>query len=149
MERISILKKLRAKTQLPLNDCKKALEKANWDIKKAEEILKEENKYYFEKRKEKKAKEGTIGVYLHFNGKVGAMVKLNCETDFVARNSIFKSLAHDLAMQIASSHSKTKEELLNEPFIKDPKIKVKELLEEAIRKFGENIQLEDFIKFEI
>jgi len=146
---ISKLKKLREKTQLPVSECKRALEKAKGDIKKAEEILKEENKYYFEKRKDKKAKEGTIGIYLHFNGKIGAMVKLNCETDFVAQNPIFKNLAHDLAMQIASSSSRTKKDLLNEPFIKNPKIKVQELIEDSIRKFGENIQIEDFVKFEI
>lgn len=149
MDKFSILKKLRQETQLSFSECKKALEKASWDIQKAKEILRKGSESSFRKRKGKEAKEGTIGVYLHFNGKIGAMVKLTCETDFVAKNSIFKDLAHDLAMQVAVSSSKTKKELLEEPFIKNPKIKVRELLEEAMRKLGESIQIRDFKKFEI
>jgi len=97
-----LVKKLRDKTQASMADCKKALEEASGDFAKAEELLKRRGKQIAEKRAEKEAKAGLIEPYIHSNGKIGVLVELNCETDFVAKNEIFRGLAHDLAMHVAA-----------------------------------------------
>ncbi len=94
---------LRAKTGAGMMDCKKALEEAGGDMAKAEEILRVKYAGKAEKRAAKSAGEGVIESYVHFNGKVGVLVELNCETDFVARTDDFKQLAKDVSLQIASA----------------------------------------------
>lgn len=96
------VKQLRDKTQASMADCKKALEEANADFTKAEEILKRRGKQIAQKREGKEAKAGLVEPYVHSNGKIGVLVELNCETDFVAKNETFKELAHDLAMHVAA-----------------------------------------------
>jgi elongation factor Ts len=98
-----LVAELRAKTGAGMMDCKKALEEAGGDMAKAEEILRVKYAGKAEKRAAKAAGEGLIDAYVHFNGKVGVLVELNCETDFVARTDDFRQLARDVALQIASA----------------------------------------------
>lgn len=96
------VKELRRLTGAPLMDCKKALEKAGGDIEKAMNVLKEKGIAVAAKRGEREAKEGVITAYIHHSRRVGVLLELNCETDFVARTEEFRNLAHDLAMQVAA-----------------------------------------------
>jgi elongation factor Ts len=98
-----LVAELRAKTGAGMMDCKKALEEAGGDMAKAEEILRVKYAGKAEKRAAKSAAEGLIESYIHFNGEIGVLVELNCETDFVARTDDFKALAKDVALQIASA----------------------------------------------
>jgi elongation factor Ts len=146
---INQIKKLRQLTNISIQECKKALEEAKGDFKKAQEILKREGAEVMEKKKRRETKEGIIGIYLHQNQKVGAIIKVSCESDFVARNEIFQEFVHNLAMQIAAMDPKDINELLNQVYIKDIKKSIKELLEEIIVKLGENIKIEEFKRMEI
>jgi len=146
---LSLIKKLRKETSLPFSEIKEALEKTGGDEKKAKKILEERAKKVFEKKKEKETKEGRIGIYLHSNKKLGAMVKVLCETDFVAKNEVFQNLLKDLAMQVAAMKPKNINELLEQDFIKDPQKKVKDIIKEAVFLLKENIKIEDFVFFEI
>ena len=98
-----LVAELRAKTGAGMMDCKKALEEAAGDLAKAEEILRVKYAGKAEKRATRSAGEGLIDSYVHFNGKIGVLVELNCETDFVARTDDFRQLAKDVALQIASA----------------------------------------------
>ncbi|HJQ66851.1 MAG TPA: translation elongation factor Ts [Gemmatimonadales bacterium] len=98
-----LVAELRAKTGAGMMDCKKALEEAGGDMAKAEDILRVKYAGKAEKRATRSAGEGLIDAYVHFNGKVGVLVEINCETDFVARTDDFRQLARDVALQIASS----------------------------------------------
>ncbi len=146
---IEDIKKLRERTNISVADCKKALEEANGDFEKALEILKKKGAEMVEKKKSRETKEGLVGAYLHQNSKVAAIVKVTCESDFVARNEIFKNFVHDVAMQIAAMNPKDIEELYSQFFIKDAKKTIKELREEVISQLGENIQIEEFYRIEV
>lgn len=146
---IDQIKKLRQLTNISVQECKKALEESGGDFEKAQKLLKERGAEMMEKKKERETKEGLIGMYLHQNQKVGAMVKVSCESDFVARNKIFQDLVHNLAMQVAAMDPKDIDELLEQVYIKDIKKKIKDLIEEAIVKLGENIRVEEFKRMEI
>ncbi len=143
------VKELREKTGVSIMECKKALEQAQGDEAKALEFLNQKSAEKAEKKSEREAGQGVIEAYIHNNGKVGVLIKLNCETDFVAKNEDFKNLAHDIAMQIAANGAENIEELLTQEFIKDPQKKVQDLITEAIGKLGENIQIGEFAKLEI
>lgn len=146
---INQIKELRQKTNISVKDCKKALEEAAGDFNKALEILKERGEEVFKKKKERETKEGAIGIYLHQNKKIGAIVKVLCESDFVAKNEIFQNLCHELAMQITAMEPEKIDDLLNQVYIKDVKKTIKDLVEETIAKLGENIKIEEFKRFEI
>ena len=94
-------------------------------------------------------KEGLVHGYVHSTGKAGAMVQVLSETDFVARNDDFKTLAHDIALHITAMKPETNEELLAQPFVKDPSVTIQDLINQAIAKLGENIQLGKFQTFEV
>lgn len=194
MSQMELIKKLREATGAGMMDVKKALEDAGWNEEKAVQLLRERGAMKAAKKAEREAREGIIGHYIHHNQRVGVLVELNCETDFVARNEIFQNLARDLAMHIAmmnpryvSAEEIPAEELekerqiyiqaaLNEgkpsqiaekiaegrlkkyleevalmeqPFVKDDKVRVKELIQEAIAKTGENIVVRRFCRFEL
>lgn len=100
------VKSLRESTNAPMIDCKKALEEARGDLNKAKEILKKRGQKVSAKKAGRMANEGVIGSYVHANHKIGVLVEVNCETDFVARNTEFKEMAHEIAMQIAASDPK-------------------------------------------
>lgn len=99
---MELIKQLRADTGAGIMDCRKALEEANGDLEKAKEILRKKGLAKAAKRAERQASEGVIELYSHGNGRVGVMVELNCETDFVAKAEKFRNLAHELALQIAA-----------------------------------------------
>lgn len=148
MPKMNDLVALRKETQTPLIDCRNALEEAKGNLRKAKEILKRKGLTTLEKKKEREAKNGVIEAYVH-NQKIGVILELNCETDFVARNSDFKEFAHQLAMQIASMNPKNNKELLEQNWIFDEKIKVKEKLHEVVLKIKENVQIKRFVRFEL
>lgn len=143
------VKQLRDKTGASIMECKKALSQAKGDEKKALRILQEKGRLTAMKKSERKAEEGIIEAYIHSNKKIGVLLELKCETDFVARNDEFKELAHDLAMHIAGMGSKDEESLLEEPFVKNEEITVKDLIDEKIAKLGENIKLGKFVRYEL
>ena len=143
------IKNLRESTGLSLGQIKKALDEAGGDEAKAREILKAQGVAVAAKKSSREMKEGIVDAYIHANRKLGAMVEVSCEPDFVARNSEFQRLAHDLAMHIAAVKPGTAEELLGQPFIKDPSLTVRDLISQHIAKLGENIQVGRFEIFEI
>jgi elongation factor Ts len=171
----NLVKQLRDQTGVSIMQCRKALEDAQGDIKKAEVILQRQGRAIAEKKSNRTLGAGAIQSYIHSTGTVGSMVELLCETDFVAKNKEFKDLAYDIAMQItAVNPSFLKREdldkpadmqekilqgkldsyfsdkiLLEQPFIKDQGVKIKELIESAIQKFGEKIEIGKFTRFSI
>jgi len=143
------VKQLREKTGASMMDCKRALKEANGDTIKAMEILKQKDKLTAMKKLERTANQGLIEAYIHANGKIGVLLEMKCETDFVAKNSEFKELVHEIAMHIAGMDSKDSESLLSEPFVKNPSIIIKDLIEAKIGKLGENIKIGRFIRYEL
>ncbi len=194
MSQIELIKKLRSATGAGMMDVKKALEDAGWDEEKAIQLLRERGAMKAAKKAGREAKEGLVTSYIHHNQRLGVLLEINCETDFVARNEEFQKLAKDIAMHIAMAAPKyvSKEEipeeelakereiykkaamaegkpeniaekiaegrlkkyiqevvLLEQPFVKDDKITVGELIQQAIAKIGENIQVRRFCRFEL
>lgn len=184
------IKKLRDKTSAGIVDCKKALKESGGDIDKAIEILRKQGAVLASKKAGRTAKEGRIESYIHSGGKIGVLVEVNCESDFVARNDDFKAFVKDIAMQIAASSplylkkedvpaEAIKKEteiikaqvtdkpaaaiekitegklnkffedicLLEQPFIKDANLKVKDVLTSMIAKIGENIVIKRFARY--
>lgn len=143
------VKELREKTGAGISDIKKALEDSGGDMVKAIGLIEQKLGSLAGKRAGREARAGVVDAYIHSNGKIGALVELLCETDFVARNASFKELAHDLAMQIAAMYPADENTFLEQPFIKDQNKSVRELIGEAAGKFGENIKIGKFIRFEL
>ena len=146
---VDLIKKVRKETGAPVIRVKKVLEEFKGDEKKAVSVLKKEG---FEKAAKKEGREtsqGIIETYSHHSGKVASVVELLCETDFVARNDLFKSLAHDLALQVASLDAKDEKELIKQDFIKDPSKKVEDIVKEVIVKTGENIRIGRIFRIEL
>lgn len=128
---------------------KKVLSETDGDIKKAKELLVEKGFEKAEKKADREAKAGVVYAYIHTNGRVGAMVELNCETDFVGRNKEFKRLAKEIAMQVTSMEPESVEELLKQKYIRDGEKTIKVLLAEQVNKLGENIQIGRFVRYEL
>jgi elongation factor Ts len=161
---IEALKELRSRTNVGMTDCNKALLEVDGDMEKAVAFLKRRGAAIAEKKKDEAVAEGIVGAYVHHNKRIGALIELNCETDFVARTAEFKELAHDLAMQVAavcpeylacedmppeSAADPQVVCLLSQPFIKDPTRTVEEVIAEAIAKVGENIKVRRYARFEL
>ena len=189
---VDLIKRLREKTNAPMMDCKKALMEANGDLKTAIDLLKKRGQIVAFKKAGRTAKEGVIASYIHSNSKIGVLLEVNCETDFVARNEEFTRFAKDLCMQVAASSPayvsreevpktiiereedilkeqvKGKPEkvmkkiiegklekfysevcLMDQPFIKDDKLTIKECLVTLIVKIGENIVVRRFVRFQV
>ncbi len=144
----TLVQKLRVETGAGIMECKKALLEANGDYDRARELVQEKGVAKAEKRADREAGAGLVHSYIH-NGRVGVLLQLNCETDFVARNEQFKELAHNIVMQIASMNPQTDEELLSSPYIKDPSMTVDALIKASIAKIGENIKVGKFIRYEV
>ncbi len=187
------VKELREKTGVGLMECKAALTEAKGDMEAATTILRKKGLASAAKKSGRETKEGIIGSYIH-NGKIGVLVEVNCESDFVARNSDFQALVKDIAMHIAASDprfvrkedvtedvlSKEKEIykaqaratgkpepvldkivegrmakfyaetcLLEQPFVKDPAVTVRDQVASCIQKIGENIQVRRFVRFKV
>jgi elongation factor Ts len=158
------LKELRDKSGAGIMECRTALLEHKGDFEKALETLKKQSINKVLKRSQRTVNQGTVTTYIHTGGRIGAMVELNCETDFVARNDIFKELGHNIAMQIAAqepiciSQDKMPKDselapevacLLLQPFIKSPELTIQDLINEAIAKTGENIKVNRFARFEL
>lgn len=189
---LDAIKILRDKTSAGVGACQKALKEANGDIDKAVEVLRKQGISLASKKAGRAAKDGRIETYIHQGGKLGVMIEVNCETDFVAKNDGFKTFVKDLAMQIAATSpmyvskedvtpeniAKEKEIiqaqikdkpaaaiekitegklnkfyedacLMEQPFVKDPNKKVKELVTDMVAKMGENIVIRRFERFQV
>jgi elongation factor Ts len=171
----SLVKELREQTGAGIMDCKRALEEANGDLKKASDLLKQSGLAKAEKKLGRAANQGLIETYVHAGGRIASMIELNCETDFVARTSDFKTIAREIAMQVAAMNPKYVSEdavpaeawagfeaeygdrkkaaeavcLLQQPFIRDPKLTIGELIRQGVAKLGENVQVQRFARFEV
>lgn len=143
------IKKLRAKTRAGVMVCRKALEESDADLKKAEEWLRKKGIESAKKRAGRETSQGLVETYTHADNKIVAVVELLCETDFVARTDEFKKLAHELAMQVAAMRPKNVKEFLAQPWIRDEKKTIEELVKETIGKTGENIQVGRIARFEL
>ena len=128
---------------------KKVLEEFSGDMKKATELLRKEGFEKVEKRAGRATSQGIIEAYVHHSGKIASLVELLCETDFVARNELFRELAHNLALQVASIEAKDADDLLKQDYIKDPSKKIEELVKNVIAKTGENIKVGRVIRVEL
>jgi elongation factor Ts len=189
-----LVKTLRERTGAGMMDCKKALEESNCDMEKAIEILRKKGAALAAKRADKATNQGVVEAYIHAGGRIGTLVELNCETDFVAKTPEFRTLAHDIAMQVAAmspivvsrdqiessliEHEKDiyrtqamnegkpaqvieritdgklekfyqENCLLEQSFIKDSSKTIKDLLNEATGKTGENITIRRFHRFHL
>lgn len=189
----AMVKDLRAQTNAGVLDCRKALEKAEGDMAKAAEFLREKGLSQAAKKADRVTKEGLIGHYIHTGSKVAALIEVNCESDFVARTEQFQHLIRELAMQVVAARptyvkvedipaetleelknqfrltiegNKTPEQvemimagkigkyfeesvLLEQPYIKDESVKIKDLVTGVIAKLGENIQVRRFARLEV
>jgi elongation factor Ts len=169
------VKELREKSGAGIMECKRALEQVEGDVARAVDLLKQQGLAKADKKTGRAASQGLIEPYIHGAGRIGSIVEVNCETDFVARTPEFRELAHDLAMQVAATSpgyvsleevpseawvDLEKEHgdrdkaaaavvLLEQPFIKDPKLTVRDLVRERIGKLGENIIVRRFARFEV
>ena len=160
----SSVKEVRSKTNAGMLDCRKALEQCNGDVSGAIESLRQKGFAMAEKRASRAVGEGVVSAYMHHNNRVGALVELNCETDFVARTDDFRRLAYDIAMHVVASKPlyMCKEDmpvecelpaeeacLLAQPFVKDPSKSIAELITESIARTGENIRIGKFARIEL
>lgn len=143
-----MIKDLREKTQAGFSDCKLALEESMGDMKKAEEVLRKKGFEKAEKKSDRETKAGLVESYVH-GGRIGVLVTLLCETDFVARTDEFKTLAHEIALQVSSMNPKNIEALTKQDYIRDASKTIGDLVKETIAKVGENIQIGDFKRSEI
>jgi elongation factor Ts len=139
--------KLREKTQAGVMDARRALEEASGDAGQAERLLSEWGVAKAEKKVGRMTGSGLIETYLHGDGKIGVMVEVGCETDFVAKTEEFKTLAHDIALQIAAMDPPSVDMLLDQDFIKDPSIMIRDLVTATIAKTGENVRIKRFERF--
>lgn len=159
-----LIKQVRDRTSAGILECKNALLETGGDVEKAIEVLRYRGLTIAEKKAGRITSKGVIEAYIHHTGEVGALVEVNCETDFVAHTDEFKQLAHNLAMQVVATSPQfiTAEEmpadaeldpqavcLLHQPFIKEPDRTVGEIIAETIAKVGENIKVRRFARFEL
>ncbi len=158
------IKELREKSGAGVMECRNALVAAEGQIEKALEILKAQNLVKVEKKKSRTAAQGLVECYVHAGGRIGAMIEINCETDFVARTDVFKDLAHNVAMQVAAMEPECVSQdqlpagseadpkvacLMLQPYIRDQAITIEDLVNQAIGKVGENIKISRFTRFEV
>lgn len=145
---LALLKKLREETSISVSECRQALEDAGGNYEKALEILKSTAAAKAAKKADRETGQGIVETYVH-GGKIGVMLMLLCETDFVARTDEFKSLGHEIAMQIAAMNPQSVEELLKQEYIKDAGKTIEQMVKEAIHKTGENIVVKQFVRYQI
>lgn len=146
---IQKLKQLREETGVSFNLCKKALEESKGDLTIAKKLLREWGAEKAAGKADRETKQGAVFSYIHHNKKVGVLLELLCETDFVAANEEFQQLGNSLAMQVASMNPTDKEQLLSQAFIKDQKTTIDNVIKEKILKIGENITIGRFERWEI
>lgn len=142
MINVSDIKKLREITGAGIADCRDALEKSK-NLKEAQEYLKKRGIEKAEKKADRETRQGKVFSYIH-NSKVGVLVVLGCETDFVAKTAEFETLGKELCLQIASMNPKDYDELVTQEYIRDSGVKVGDLIKTVIGKLGENIKVNEF-----
>ncbi|KKU15829.1 translation elongation factor Ts [Candidatus Jorgensenbacteria bacterium RIFCSPLOWO2_02_FULL_45_12] len=140
--------KLREATGAGIMECKRALEKTNGDFDAAARLIQSEGAASAEKKKDRKTGTGFLYSYIH-NNRVGVLLEIRCETDFVAKSEPFQELVHNLALHIAGMGAEGVDALLKQPFVKDESVNIGALIDRAIAKFGENIKVERFARFEV
>jgi elongation factor Ts len=143
-----IVQKLRELTGAGVMDCHRALKEAGGDFDKAVAIIREKGLSKVEKRAGREAGAGLVHSYVH-NGRIGVLVDLRAETDFVVRSEPFQELAHALAMHIAAAAPTNVEELLAQPYVRDESRTVKDIIGEVIAKVGENVVVNNFSRIEV
>jgi elongation factor Ts len=165
---IEKIKQLREETAAGMMDVKRALEESEGDVEGARKVLRERGQALAAKKSSRAATEGLIEAYVHFNGRVGVLVEVNCETDFVARTPEFKEFARNVALHVASMRQMGKPEnisqqitegrmrkwvaeqaLLTQPYVKETDKTVGDLLQETIQKVGENVVIRRFVHYEL
>ncbi len=146
---VELVKKLRGETGAGIMDCKRALSETKGDVKKAKEFLRKKGLEKAQKKKGREVKAGLVATYTHTTGRVGAMVELFCETDFVAKNEKFSQFGKDLCLQVVALEAKDSKELMKQDFIKDGSLTVAKLVDEMISKFGENIKVGKIYRAEV
>ncbi|OGE10332.1 translation elongation factor Ts [Candidatus Curtissbacteria bacterium RIFCSPLOWO2_01_FULL_42_26] len=147
--KVDEIRKLREKTGGGIADCRKALVEAKGDFKRAEELLKGWGIVKAASKADREVGAGLVETYVHSGGRVGSMVEVNCETDFVARTDEFKNLAHEVAMQVAAMDPADVEELLKQDYIREVGKTIDQLIKETIAKVGENIMVKRFVRYEL
>ena len=155
----SAVKELREKTGAGIMECKRALQDAEGNMDKAIEALRQKGLTKHLKVAGRAATQGLIESYIHTGGRIGALVEVNCETDFVARTEEFRALAREVAMQVASMAPESvgtmeggggaEGALLDQEYIRDARKTIRDLVKETIAKVGENIQISRFVRFEV
>jgi len=158
------VKELREQSGAGIMECRNALLEVEGDMEKALQLLKQQSLFKAEKKRTRSTFQGLIETYIHTGGRIGAMVEVNCESDFVARTDEFKELAHNLAMQIAAQDPQfiSKEQvpegvntepqtacLLLQPYIKNPEQTIQDIITETVARVGENIKVTRFARFEL
>lgn len=149
MADIKLIKKLREETGVSIADCRNALDEEKGDYEKALLWLKKHGIEKAEKKQDRETGQGLVEAYVHQNGKIGAMITILCETDFVARTEDFKNLAHEVAMQVAAMNPKDVDTLLKQEYIRDGSLTISDLVKQTIAKLGENIVVKEIKRFEI
>jgi elongation factor Ts len=149
MSDINLVKELRELTGLSFKEINKALEETGGDRAKTLELLKKLGAKIAEKKSSRTTNQGIISTDVHSTNKIGAMVEVLCETDFVGRNPMFSELARELAMHITAMDPQDVEELMSQPYIKDAGLTVKAFVEQFIAKLGENIKVGKFVRFQL
>lgn len=142
---IEQIRKLRELTGVGMTDAKKALVDAKGDFDKALEAMRKKGFDKATKRADREAREGLVGTYSH-DGRIGVVVEVNCETSFVAKTDEFKQLVKDLCLHVCSMEPKDVDDLMKQPFVKDPEKTVEEYVKEHIAKLGENIVVRRFAR---
>ena len=145
----ALIKELRDKTNTSISDCKKALEETNGDIEKAAKYLVKIGAEIMDKKKDRSTENGIIVSYIHSNKKIGVLLELVCETDFVAKTDDFQNLGKELAMQVAATNPSNVNDLLKQIYIRDESLVVKDLLQSAVSKIKENIKINKFVRYQI
>lgn len=145
----SLVKQLRERTGASIMACKRALEKGNGDLAKAEGYLKEDREAIIAKTADRNASQGLVASYIHNNKRVGSLVELHCETDFVAHTKEFQYLAAEIALHIAGMNPANLEELLAQPYVRDASRTINDLILQAIGSVGEKIAITRFVRYEI
>lgn len=143
------VKRLRGETGAGVMDCKRALQESRGDFERAKEILRQRGFESAAKKAGREASEGVVEAYIHSNGRRGALVELNSETDFVARSEEFRQLARELAMQVAAMEPSDLDELLAQPYIRDQSRTIRDLVTGLAAKVGENVKVGRFAHFKV
>lgn len=143
------IKKLREETGAGVLEIKSTLEETADNYDKTKEILMRKAASKAAKKADRTANDGLVYSYIHNGGKVGSMILVSCETDFVAKTEDFKKLCHEVAMQVCTEELNNVEDLLEAEYIRDPSKKIIDLVNEAIAKLGEKIEIVKFVKFSV